>query len=292
MSRRSFTQLLTAKAAGVVGFGVQALAQVGVVRYRVRPNGWPNGFKLRIGVISDVHACEPWMPEERINAICAQMNSLRADVVLLLGDYCSDMKLVTRHLSPHEWARPLATLNAPMGVHAILGNHDWWDDPIAQANDGSAPLARKALEAVGIPVYSNHAVRLQHDGQLFWIAGLEDQMTILRSNDWRQAEGKHDLVGTLRQVTDDAPVILMAHEPDIFPSVPKRVSLTLSGHTHGGQVRLFGRAPVVPSRYGDRYAYGHIKEGGRDIIISGGVGYSMLPIRFACRPEINLIELG
>jgi predicted MPP superfamily phosphohydrolase len=291
MSRRGITERLAARAAWVVGLGGQALARVGVVRYRLRPNGWPNGLKLRIGVISDVHACEPWMSEERIDAICEQMNNLGADIVLLLGDYCSDMKLVTRYLSPHEWARPLATLDAPLGVHAILGNHDWWDDPITRADDCSAPLARQALEAVGIPVYSNHAVRLQHDGRPFWLAGLDDQLAIRRTDDWRTAKGKHDLTGTLQQVTDDAPIILMAHEPDIFPSVPRRVSLTLSGHTHGGQVRLFGRAPLVPSRYGDRYAYGHIQEGGRDIIISGGVNYSMLPIRFACPPEINLIEL-
>ncbi len=87
-------------------------------------------------------------------------------------------------------------------------------------------------------------------------------------------------------------VILMAHEPDIFPQVPDRVSLTLSGHTHGGQVRLFGHAPVVPSRYGSRYAYGHIIEGGRHLIVSGGLGCSILPLRFASPPEINLIELG
>jgi predicted MPP superfamily phosphohydrolase len=74
--------------------------------------------------------------------------------------------------------------------------------------------------------------------------------------------------------------------------VPDRVALTLSGHTHGGQVRLFGWSPVVPSRYGNRYAYGPVREGVRDIVISGGIGCSILPVRFGVTPEITLIELG
>ena len=93
-------------------------------------------------------------------------------------------------------------------------------------------------------------------------------------------------------MNDGSPVILLAHEPDIFPDVPKRVSLTLSGHTHGGQIRLFGYSPVVPSRFGNRYAYGHVVEDDRHLIVSGGLGFSILPIRFGVRPEILSIELG
>lgn len=103
--------------------------------------------------------------------------------------------------------------------------------------------------------------------------------------------GLDDLPGTLAQLTDDAPVILLAHEPDIFPTVPDRVALTLSGHTHGGQVRLFGWSPVVPSAYGNRFAYGHVREGNRDLIVSGGVGCSILPLRLGVVPEITLIEI-
>lgn len=97
----------------------------------------------------------------------------------------------------------------------------------------------------------------------------------------------------MAQITDDeAPVIMMAHEPDVFARMPDRVTLTLSGHTHGGQVRFLGWAPIVPSRYGNRYAYGHIREAGRDLVVSGGIGTSQLPIRFGIPPEIVLIELG
>ena len=99
---------------------------------------------------------------------------------------------------------------------------------------------------------------------------------------------------TLAQITDDTtPAILLAHEPDIFPKVPERFGLTLSGHTHGGQVKLplIGR-PIVPSRFGQRYAYGHVIEDERHLIVSGGLGLSNLPIRFGVPPEIVLLELG
>jgi predicted MPP superfamily phosphohydrolase len=93
-------------------------------------------------------------------------------------------------------------------------------------------------------------------------------------------------------VTDDAPVLLLAHEPDVFPEVPARIALTLSGHTHGGQVRLFGYAPVVPSRYGNRYVYGHVVEEGRHLVVSGGLGCSTVPVRLGMPPEIVLVDVG
>ena len=104
--------------------------------------------------------------------------------------------------------------------------------------------------------------------------------------------GVDDLPGTLAKVTDDAPVVLMAHEPDIFAEVPRRVALTISGHTHGGQVRFLGYAPIVPSRFGRRYVYGHIVEDDRHLVVSGGLGLSGVPIRFGMPPEIVLIEIG
>ncbi|MGL4974229.1 MAG: metallophosphoesterase, partial [Bosea sp. (in: a-proteobacteria)] len=107
---------------------------------------------------------------------------------------------------------------------------------------------------------------------------------------WQQ--GLDDLDGTLAQVTDNAPVILMAHEPDLFVKVPERVSLTLSGHTHGGQIRLFGWSPYVPSQFGNRFAYGHVQEDGRDLIVSCGLGTSGPPFRLGAPPEIVWIELG
>jgi predicted MPP superfamily phosphohydrolase len=105
--------------------------------------------------------------------------------------------------------------------------------------------------------------------------------------------GVDDLAGTLAQVRADDPVLLLAHEPDIFPRVPPRVALTLSGHTHGGQIRLPLIWPaLVPSRYGARFAYGHVVENDRHPIASGGLGTSVVPARLGVPPEIVHIVLG
>jgi predicted MPP superfamily phosphohydrolase len=151
------------------------------------------------------------------------------------------------------------------------------------------------LERVGIPVYENDAVRLSKDGHALWLAGLGDQMAFIRGRRkraWRTFEGVDDLSGTLAKVSDDAPVVLLAHEPDVFPRVPERVALTLSGHTHGGQVRVFGYSPMVPSRYGNRYAYGHMVEDNRHLIVSGGLGCSILPVRIGVPPEIVMVDVA
>ena len=125
----------------------------------------------------------------------------------------------------------------------------------------------------------------------FWLAGLADQRVVELGGG--RFVGNDDLPGTLARIDGDAPVVLLAHEPDIFPDVPRRVSLTLCGHTHGGQCRFPFVGPLfVPSRYWRRYAYGHIIEDERHLIVSGGLGYSGLPVRIGMPPEIVLIELG
>ncbi|WP_412550293.1 metallophosphoesterase [Shimia sp. MIT910701] len=135
---------------------------------------------------------------------------------------------------------------------------------------------------------SNQALKIERHG--VWLAGLEDQIAIRRNGKW---QGLDDLPGTLSQIADDgAPVVMMAHEPDIFSEMPNRVSLTVSGHTHGGQVRLFGWSPIVPSRHGNRFAYGHVREHGRDLVVSGGIGCSIMPVRFGVVPEITVIEVS
>jgi predicted MPP superfamily phosphohydrolase len=232
------------------------------------------------------------MTPERIASLVEHANALRPDLIVLLGDYMSGMPLVTAQVEAPEWASALSGLKAPLGTLSILGNHDWWHDLAAQEAGTGPTVARKALENVGIPVLENDAVRLEKDGHGFWIAGLADQLALRPGRDRSTFEGLDDLDGTLAKVSGTSPVILLAHEPDIFPKVPWRVSLTLSGHTHGGQVRLFGHSPVVPSRFGNRFAYGHVVEHDRHLIVSGGLGFSILPVRFGMRPEILSIELG
>jgi hypothetical protein len=303
ISRRQLLKGFGALAMGSAAFGGYAMAEpfrLGVTRYRMRPPRWPDGLRLRLAVIADIHACEPWMPAERVRQIVARTNALKPDATLLLGDYVVGDRLATlgRPVAHEVWAGALGKLEAPLGVHAVLGNHDWWEELEVQRRQSGPVKARLALEAAGIPVYENDAVRLAKDGAPFWLAGLGDQWAFGRRRRRTARRGRgsafagvHDLERTLGCVSDEAPVILMAHEPDIFPEVPERVSLTISGHTHGGQVRLAGYAPVVPSRYGQRYVYGHIVESGRHLVVSGGLGCSGFPVRFGSPPEIVLIEL-
>ena len=306
LTRRDILKALAAFGITSTAFGSYALAEPFrdvVTRYALTPNGWPPGLKLRLAIIADLHACDPWTSAARIEQLVAHTNALLPDATLLLGDYVAGYRIARfgRPVPHSVWARALAGLKAPLGVHAVLGNHDWWEDHEVQRRGKGPVAAGLALEAAGIPVYENKAVRLVKDGKPFWIAGLGDQWAFwpkdkdyqrFVSHGKKNYTGVHDLAGTLAQVTDDAPVILMAHEPDIFPLVPARVALTLSGHTHGGQVRLFGYAPVVPSRYDNRYVYGHIVEENRDLIVSAGLGLSGYPIRFGVPPEIVVVELG
>ncbi|MDB5614019.1 MAG: hypothetical protein JWQ22_1672 [Devosia sp.] len=265
---------------------------IAVTRYAPELPGWPRDMALRVVVLSDFHACHPFMDAAAIRAICEQANALKPDIVLLLGDYVSGPRF-SRELAPDEWAGALATMSAPLGVHAVLGNHDYDDHSRADVSQGPV-LAERALRDAGIPVYINRAVRMAFEGRGFWLAGLASQRAFHKhGQSYHDPDlGLDDLAATLEQVTSDEPVLLMAHEPDIFPDVPARVALTLSGHTHGGQIKLFGRTPVVPSKFRSRYVYGHIVEHGRHLVVSSGLGYSGWPIRFATKPEIVLLELG
>jgi predicted MPP superfamily phosphohydrolase len=281
---------------GLSGYGlaVEPGYRLSITRYRVSPRNWTPGLNLSIGVIADVHAGGPLMPTERIRAIAERTNELKPDMIVLLGDFAASHKFKTRSVAPEAWAEALSVLKAPLGVHAILGNHDWWDDLAAQRSGQGPVVGRRMLERHGIPVYENDAVRLEKDGHGFWLAGLGDQLAFVRAMRRRRhgRRGVDDLPATLAKLTDDAPAVLLAHEPDIFPKVPERVSLTLSGHTHGGQVRLFGYSPRVPSRFGNRFAYGHIVENNRHLIVSGGLGCSVLPVRIGVPPEVVMVEVG
>jgi predicted MPP superfamily phosphohydrolase len=298
ISRRHFLRFFaglgaTGLSTAAYGFGIEPELRLDVARYDLSPAQWPAGFRLRIAAIADLHACDPWMSLRHIQSVVERTNALKADIVVLLGDYVAGLRHARRAIPAGEWAAVLAELKAPLGVHAILGNHDWWDDQLVQREGRGAPAARRALEAVGIPVYENDVVRLSKAGQPFWLAGLGDQLAYYPARRFRPVGriGVDDLPATLAKVKDDAPVILLAHEPDVAMRVPSRVALQLSGHTHGGQVRLFGWSPVVPSRYGNRFAYGHARTS-CDVVVSGGLGCTYLPFRLGVPPEIVLVTLG
>jgi predicted MPP superfamily phosphohydrolase len=296
-SRRQFLRFMATL--GAAGFSTAAygftepVLRLHVARYEIRPPRWPADLQLKIAVIADLHACDPWMSLQHIEAIVERTNALNADIIVMLGDYVIGHHHVRRRIPTSQWASRLAGLKAPLGVHAILGNHDYWDDKTVQQDGHGPTVARRALEAVGIPVYENDVARLTKAGRTFWLAGLGDQLAFLPARRFRPVAriGVDDLDATLAKVTDDAPIILLAHEPDVAMRVPSRVSLQLSGHTHGGQVRLFGWSPVVPSRYGNRLAYGHARVN-CDVVVSGGLGCSIMPFRLGVPPEIVLVTLG
>jgi len=272
---------LVAAATGVYAAGIEPQGLV-VTSYALDPPGWPTGRALSITVIADLHAGGPDMRLQHIRQVVDTANRLRSDLIVLLGDYIARYRFVTEHMPATVWSAELARLEAPLGTWAILGNHDWWFD-LAEV--------RRALSAASIPVLENDAVLLGAGGARFWLAGLGDQLAYRLG--YGRYRGVDDLPGTIARAATDDPVLLLAHEPDIFPRVPSRVALTLAGHTHGGQIRLPLIWPAfVPSKYGKRFAYGHVVEDGRHMIVSGGLGTSIIPARLGVPPEIVRVKLG
>jgi uncharacterized protein len=253
-----------------------------VTRYAPAPRGWPAERRLTITVIADLHAGGPDMPLPHVRQVVDTANALKSDLIVLLGDYEARYEFPIAHMPVALWSAELKRLAAPLGVWTILGNHDWWHN---------SAMVRQALAHAQIPVLENNAVLLGAEGQKFWLAGIGDQLAYPLGHD--RYRGADDLPGTLAQIRTDDPVVLLVHEPDIFTRVPSRVALTLAGHTHGGQIRLPLVWPLfVPSKFGARYAYGHVVEHDRHLIVSGGLGTSIIPARLGVPPEILQVRLG
>lgn len=237
----------------------------------VRLPDWPTDAPpLRLLLVSDIHVAGPDMPPARVARLVRQMNSLSPDLVLLAGDFVSDKRIATARYSLEEAIRPLAAIKSTHGRFAVLGNHDHWRD---------AAQARGALSRAGIRLLDNSAVRA---GPIA-IGGLNDDFT-----------GHADPVATvaaMRRV--GGAEILLSHSPDPFPDLPIDVGLMLAGHTHCGQMSfpLIG-APATMSRHGTRYACGLIRESGKTLIVSAGVGTSILPLRIGVPPDMWLIHVG
>jgi predicted MPP superfamily phosphohydrolase len=250
-------------------------ATLRVVERPIAVPGWPVGPTLRAALLADLHVGSAWNGLERLRVVVARTNALHPDIVLMLGDYVSRGMFGGRPVSPEEIESVVRDLRAPLGVYAVLGNHDLgWN----------GPRITRALERAGIRVIDDLAVRIDSGDAArapFWLAGVSD---LLR--------GRHDVRGTLAQVSDDEPVVLMTHNPDVFPEVPARVALTLAGHTHGGQVYIpFVGRPMVPSVHGERYAAGLVIEEGRRLFVATGIGTSIVPVRFLVPPEITVLQI-
>ena len=279
--------LFAAVAVPAYAFFVEPALRLRVRRWRLTHPDWPGDRPMGIAVLSDIHMGDPYVTRERLRQVVARTNAVNADLVVVLGDLIAGHQYVTGEVPVTETAAILGGLDASLGVYAVLGNHDWWDDLAAQRRRRGPVIAGRALEAAGIPVLENRAVALPNG---VWLSGIGSQLALIEGAG--RFSGVDDLPGALAQVPDGAPTILLMHEPDLFPSVPSRVPLTLAGHTHGGQVRLFGWSPVVPSRFGNRFAYGPVTEKGRHLVVSGGIGCSIMPVRLGVTPEITLVEMS
>ena len=311
LTRRAVIQGLTSFTAAGFGLGGYAFAvepyRLVTTRYAIMPKGWPRGLQLRIAAIADLHVCEPWMNLARVEQIVDHTNRLGADVIVLLGDYETRNHFVRASVPMRDWANALGQLKAPLGVHAVLGNHDWWDDQEAQVRGGGPVAGQIALERAGVPVYDNEAIRLVKGHHPFWLAGLGDQWAFyghfgrqVAARQERRGRRSHhhyvgvdDLAGTLARITDDAPAILLAHEPDIFPEVPDRISLTLSGHTHGGQLGLLrlGLRGTVVSALSKVPDHGQWALGTARLYVHRGTGHYGFPLRIGVPAERSLLHV-
>ena len=260
--------------------------------YRITPPGWPPGLELQMRRSSPTSTpANPGCPPIAFVEIVAVTNAMAPDIVVLLGDFNAGHRYVTGAVHAPQWGEVLEGLRAPLGAHAILGNHDWWHGALPGMKADGAESVRRALRHAHITVLENQSIPIDHHGRRFWLAGLADQMAFRTGKHGHH--GLDDLDGTLAQIDDDAPILLLAHEPFVFSRVPERVSLTLCGHTHGGQVNVPILSPWYErTRMGTEHVYGHIVENGRHMIISGGLGTSIAPIRFMRPPEIVMVTLG
>lgn len=271
------TKLFIAALNALIGLGIWSVViEPGQIKFKEHPiyiEKWPaalSGFS--IAFITDTHVGSPHITLERMQSIVDMTNALKPDLILLGGDYVIQGVLGGHPVPSKDIVAVLSKLHATNGVFGILGNHDWWDN---------AERIHHEFDADDVRILEDAVQHIQIGNNGFWIAGVSDY-----------TEGAHDIGKALASITGNDPVIIVTHSPDIFPDVPASVGLTVAGHTHGGQVYipLLGR-PVIPSRYGQRYAMGLIEENGKQLFVGSGIGTSILPIRFMTPPEVSILKL-
>jgi predicted MPP superfamily phosphohydrolase len=235
--------------------------------------GWPEALAgLRIALVADLHAGAPQVDERRVARVVEAVNRARPDLVALLGDYVDPEVMLGEPVSPEAVARQLGELEAPLGSFAVLGNHDWKAD---------GERVRRALREQLVDVLENDAASVDFGGQVLWIVGLADAST-----------REPDLATPFGMVPASAPLIVLSHDPDLFPQLPSRPLIALAGHTHGAQVNLpLIREKVTPSRYGQRHAGGLVRDGDRAMYVSRGIGTTTYPVRFRAVPEVVMLNV-
>jgi len=225
-----------------------------------------------VAILADLHVGSPYKGIDSLQGLVDKVNASLPDLILLPGDFIIQGVAGGSFVAPEEVAEVLEGLKAPMGVFAVLGNHDWWLD---------AKRVEKAFTDRGITVLEDRSAKLNSGACELRLVGISDF--------W---EGPHDIAKAMDGIDTAESILAFTHNPDIFPELPQHISLTIAGHTHGGQVYLpFIGRPIVPSRYGQRYAIGHIDEDGKNLYVSPGIGTSILPVRFLVPPEVTLLSI-
>lgn len=256
--------------AGAVALVMGSDAVLGRPRLRrrtVRVEGLPpelDGY--RIGQLSDVH-CGAHVPEEKVAGWVSRLNGLGLDLVTVTGD------LIT-HGSSHveAVARALGGLRAKDGAFACMGNHDYFTD--------GEHLVRE-LERNGLTVLRNRGVVVERGEASLYVAGVDDTWT-----------SRHNLERALAARPEGAPTVLLAHDPDLFPQAQARgVELTLSGHTHGGQLGVPGVRRWSLARFMTRWTAGLYRQGRSWLYVNRGAGTTGPPVRLGAPPELAVITL-
>ena len=243
-------------------------AMLKVTRADLTPQRWPKeleGFK--VVAISDIHAGSPFINMAKLEQIVELANSQDPDLTVLLGDYVIQSVPGGSFISPIDFAPVLGKLKSRTGVYAILGNHDW--------HYGGAAV-KKAFEDAGISVIDNSHREISFRGATFNLVGIGDCFTA------------HDNLKKAYEGIDiGKATINITHTPDVFVRLPEWADIMFAGHTHGGQVNLPVLGPVTANRrFGSDLVYGHVVSGDRHIVISAGLGTSILPVRFMRPPEV------
>ncbi len=222
----------------------------------------------RVALLSDIHM-DGWMNLERIQGAIELLNEHKPDLVALAGDYVTDTVI----LDSRELSKALSLIEAPDGVVAVLGNHDYLTD------EG---IIRRLIHESGIVELSNDVCTVRRGESALHVAGVDD---------FRQRRARLDLV--MEELPEEGAAILLAHEPDFADvSAPTgRFDLQLSGHSHGGQVRLPLLGPVVRPLYGLKYPDGLSHVDRMLLYTNRGLGMMKVHLRFNCRPEITLLTL-
>jgi len=230
---------------------------------------------LRIAALSDLHAGAPFIDTSKLRRVVALTNAAEPELIVIAGDIFAQKVPGGVPIPARQVADALAGLRAPLGVYAVLGNHD---------EGVHADLYRSELRRIGIAPIDNDVRRIEVGERHFWLAGFADLVT-----------GGPQIAATLAKIDDDAPVIALTHNPELFPAVPARVALVIAGHTHGGQVRLSIFSREVLRNMRERkdylpYLRGRYREQ-TDLFVTTGIGTSDFPIRFRVPPEIALLRL-